>query len=95
MHPGKEGSDVSSSNTANSLGSGLCGGKREPGWSTNGEGWRLGASLESSSICDWEVSGFDSESRVGVKMGSVCTENRKNVYLTRECRLYRLHDVLS
>ena len=46
-------------------------------------------------ICDREVSGFDSESRVGVQMGSVCTENRKNVYLTRECRLYRLHDVLS
>ena len=46
-------------------------------------------------ICDREVSGFDSESRVGVQMGSVCTENRKNVYLTRECGLYRLHDVLS
>ena len=46
-------------------------------------------------ICDREVSGFDSESRVGVQMGSVCTENRKNVYLTRECRLYHLHDVLS
>ena len=41
---------MSSLKTANSLGSGLCSGKCEPGWFKNREGWRQGASLESSSV---------------------------------------------